>query len=236
LSTMSIALSSSITPATNDLVYAYTGYSNCGSTSTPSTSSPYSAGQAPISSGSPKPGAIQCISGGGSNEYRLNEGDQYDTSWPSGSTIGSFSVSQTSPTIGLSGWVEIVVEFDPPGQNNPAAAAVRPLSNEVNLGSLFGIIAVTLPVASLRCTSLARNTRQRAKQRLVDYLHYRSSHQLYHALEGNSVSSYDQLQAFPKRSKYQRVSSKIEGTGTRESRPICSRPLTDTKLDGRAFR
>jgi len=106
--TMNIA-STSVTPTTNDLVYAYTGYSNCGSTSAASSSSPYTGGIASITSGSPTLNSC-----GGGNNYRLNDGDQYDTSWAGGSTTAPFTVSQSSPSTGSSGWVELVVDFDPP--------------------------------------------------------------------------------------------------------------------------
>jgi len=116
--TINIA-SASISPVTNDLVYAYTGYSNCGSTSTPTTGSPFTAGAASISSGSPTLGS--CGSG---NNYRLNDGDQYDTSWGSGSTTAPFSVSQSSPTTGSSGWIELLVDLDPAPTSAAAPSAL----------------------------------------------------------------------------------------------------------------
>ena len=166
-STMSIALSSGISPASNDLVYAYTGYSNCGSTSKPTTSSPYTAGAASIASGSPKPGSTTCTTG--STDYRFNQGDQYDASWASGSTTGPFSVSQTAPTSGSSGWVEIVVEFDPPGQSGLTATPSTTASNGSIQGAPLGALAMVLAISRSRDTSLGAGFDRGVRRRQLGF-------------------------------------------------------------------
>jgi hypothetical protein len=141
-STININLASAITPTTGDLVYAYTGYSNCGTTATPTYGSGYTGGTANIASGSYTDGSC------GPASYRLNDGDEYVNSWGSGTTTAPFTVSQSStPTTGSSGWVEITVEFDPPVSASPAASHVS--LNSAKVGLTVPLVAGPLGIASL---------------------------------------------------------------------------------------
>ncbi|MGP8126108.1 MAG: beta strand repeat-containing protein, partial [Nitrososphaerales archaeon] len=104
----------SFTPNSNDVIYAYAGFTSCASTGTITYMSGYTAGTA---KGTDASTGSTC---GGANNFELNEADELVLAWTSGSTTSTFSVAMGSaPTGGrTSGWAEIAVEFDPPSASS----------------------------------------------------------------------------------------------------------------------
>jgi hypothetical protein len=139
-----------MTPASNDLVYAYTGFTFCVNAGFDNAavtgSSPFTSGSATLSGSSPLTGTW-CS---GSRHYRLNDGDQYMTSWASGSTTagftacgsGSSSCSSPSSGYGSSGWIEIVAEFDPPNSVAAGSASVQGTNQVVPTTSLTSSLLI----------------------------------------------------------------------------------------------
>ena len=173
---LSMGLASSISPNSNDLVYAYTGFTFCVSSNSHNvpdltTSSPFGAGSGTITGAGSSPDAsVACTS---SHDYKFNDGDQYITSWSGVSTTASFTACGSGSTDcvapsggdGSLGWVEIVVEFDPPAPGSPsngsASQSSQAASFQVLPIAVLLLCSFAIPVGVLTCAWETRTARER---------------------------------------------------------------------------